>query len=74
MGDTTRHADDLRISILRHLTGEQRLQIALEMSDLARELCLAGLRSRHPDWSDSELKREFIRRMIAPVTLPRSSP
>lgn len=37
--------------VLRRLDGAVRLSIALEMSDLAHALAVAGLRARHPEWS-----------------------
>lgn len=34
--------------------------MAIEMSELARDLCLSRLRGQHPDWSDAELQRELM--------------
>ena len=61
MRDTSQAALTLQVSIHRGLTGAQRLQVALDMSEWARELCLTRLRRRHPEWSDRDLKRELLR-------------
>ncbi len=37
--------------------------MAIEMSEFARELAKAGLRSRHPHLSELEVERELTRRI-----------
>lgn len=74
MHEKARRTNDLHTSILRSLSGELRLEIAMKMSDLERELYLSDLRNLHPDLSESELRRVFIRRIIEPVVLPSSLP
>ena len=51
------------------MTGEQRLQLALEMSDFARELAAHRIRE-HPDWPPSLITRELIRITLIPAPLP----
>lgn len=70
MSDTTPEAAAVQLSIYRQMTDLQRLQIAIEMSDLVRELALTRLRIEHPDWSDSELKRELLRYAFGSDPLP----
>jgi hypothetical protein len=50
-------------SIFRRMTTAQRLRLALEMSESLRNVALAGLRSREPELSTSELSRELLRIM-----------
>ena len=61
--DTTPEAAAVQQDIFRRLTTEQRLRMALEMSESMREIALAGLRSRRPDLTANELSRELIRIM-----------
>lgn len=61
--DTTARALAIQESIFRRMTAEQRLRIALEMSDTIRELALAGLRARRRDLDDAGLRRELLRLM-----------
>jgi len=63
-------ADEIQRSILRRMTGEERLRLACEMSDLARDLCRARIRQQHPDWTDTEVTRELVRAAFSPQTSP----
>src|SRR5260370_41378462 len=51
----------MQARIHKSMTGEQRLLLALEMSYLSHALMKAGIRSRHPDWSEEQVTREFRR-------------
>ena len=70
MRDTTRTAAAAQIRAQQRLGGAGRLQLAFEMSLLARELTLAGLRRSHPDWSSRQLRRELLRLCFLPGDLP----
>lgn len=61
MSDTSLAAEALQARIHRGLTGVERLQLAFDMSEWARELCVARLRRMHPEWTDRDLKRELVR-------------
>ena len=45
------------------LTGEQRLQMSVEMSENSRRLFKDGLRKRFPDLTEDELQKEFLQRL-----------
>jgi len=70
MSDKGSEAERLRLRILGGLTGEQRLRTALEMSDLAKDLCRARLRLQHPDWTEEQITRELVRYAFAPAPSP----
>ena len=57
--DTSQAAAELQLSILRQLGGAERLRLALEMSDLARELTRTRLRVAHSDWRESRISLEL---------------
>ena len=61
MQDTTLEATAIQAGILRKLSGGERLQIALDMSIMVRELSKKRLRLEHPEWSDSDFNRELLR-------------
>jgi hypothetical protein len=63
MRDTSPEAAAIQQAIFRRMTPEQRLHLALEMSESMRDIALAGLRSRRPELSEAELSRELIRLM-----------
>ncbi len=52
------------------MTVEQRLQLALEMSLLSRELMKTGIRDSHPEWSEKEVEHEAHRLAFFPEPLP----
>ncbi len=70
MRDTTSQAIAIQVGIHRRLSGAERLQLALEMSIMTRQLSIARLRREHPDWSDSDLKRELLRYAFGTTPLP----
>jgi len=70
VNDTTSEAAALQVEIYRKMSGEQRLKLAIEMSEFARELTLSRLRSEHPEWSDWELRRELLRYAFGSEPLP----
>ena len=47
-----------QLAILRAMTGGQRLQLAEQLYWSARKLTAAGVRQRHPDWSEEQVKAE----------------
>ncbi|MCU1347981.1 MAG: hypothetical protein JWO56_1011 [Acidobacteria bacterium] len=61
--DTSREAEELQIEIHRRFTPADRLRMTIEMSEFARGLSRAGLRSRRPELSEAELDREMLRLM-----------
>lgn len=70
MDDTSPEAKEVQASIHRRMTGVQRLELAYEMSVSARELAIARLRRKHPDWPEAEFKRELLRIAFGAQPLP----
>ena len=70
MRDTTSAAAAAQAQAQQQLGGPGRLRLAFEMSELARQLALAGLRRSHPDWSPQQLHRELLRLCLLPGDLP----
>jgi Rv0078B-related antitoxin len=68
--DTTPEIAEMQARIHKSMTGEQRLLLALEMSYLSHAFAKAGIRSRHPDWSDEQVTREFRRSLFAGAVPP----
>ncbi|HWW60005.1 MAG TPA: hypothetical protein VN181_01430 [Thermoanaerobaculia bacterium] len=58
--DVTPAVRSVQTAIHQRLTPEARLIAAMEMSDFARSLAEAGIRSRNPDLSDAEFRRLVI--------------
>jgi Rv0078B-related antitoxin len=58
--DTSPSAARLQEEIHRRFTPAERLRMAFEMSEFARSLSRAGLRSRRPDLTEAELDAEML--------------
>jgi hypothetical protein len=61
--DTNQTVDAIQRGIFRRMKTEERLHLALEMSESMRNVALAGLRSRRPDLDADGLSRELLRIM-----------
>lgn len=59
--DTTPQAWSAQLAMLSRMTGEQRVAIALRLTHAAREASRAGIRARHPEYSEDAMRRAFFR-------------
>jgi hypothetical protein len=50
----------MQVSALERLGPEGRVRVALELSEFVRSVHIAGIRSRHPDWSDEEVVLHIV--------------
>jgi hypothetical protein len=70
ISDTTPEAQARQLEILRAMSGEQRMTLAYEMSMFVRELMKEGIRRDHPEWSEAQVAREWLRLAFLPALLP----
>jgi hypothetical protein len=70
ISDTTPEAQAVQLESQRAMTGEQRLLLAFEMCEFARELNRARLRIEHPEWTEQQIARELLRLAFFPKPLP----
>ena len=70
LSDTTPEIEAMQIRIIRSMTAEERLLLALEMSLFSREIMKTGVRMDHPDWTEDEVRMEILRRAFLPAPLP----
>ena len=59
--DTTADAFAAQVRYYRGIGREGRLRLTLELSDDARRLATDGVRRRHPEFSDDDVRREVLR-------------
>ncbi len=57
--DTTAAAAALHEDAYRELGLGGRLRIALELSDFTHTLAVAGIRSRHPEYTNEDARRKL---------------
>jgi hypothetical protein len=72
--DTTPGAHEIQLEILRSHTGAQRLRMALQLSEDVRGISRAGIRSRHPEYSEQELTWALNRLMLGDVLFQKAWP
>jgi hypothetical protein len=58
--DTSAGARRTQVEALRALDGPTRLRMALQASQMAMDLSAAGIRHRHPEWSDAQVQRALV--------------
>lgn len=54
--DTSLDADDVQFEILRRMTPVERAALMTELTLAVQDLAMAGMRARHPNASDDELR------------------
>lgn len=69
-GTTDDPVDPNIVKWLRSLTPGQRVLMASDLNQLAKELVAGEVRDRHPDWSDSNVNNEVGRLFLADEDLP----
>jgi hypothetical protein len=62
--DTTPDAARVHLEIIRRLSPERRLELACEMSNNLREVSVSGVRSRHLEYSDEQVRFAVARLML----------
>lgn len=55
--------DDAMADVLRQKTPAERMAIGFHLWTFAREMLMANLKRKHPDWSIMEIERETARRL-----------
>lgn len=68
--DTTPRAAAIQLQLYREAGPSRRAQIAVELSDAVRETTLAGIRRRHPEYSEREVTSAFMRLVYGFDDLP----
>ena len=61
ISDTTPRAAALQLELYRQAGPARRVEIAVELSDAVRATALSGIRRRHPEYSEREVARAFLR-------------
>lgn len=61
LSDTTEDAQRQQDAVFRAMGAERRVAAAFEMSEAAFEIARTGIRARHPDYSNSQIRLAEIR-------------
>jgi hypothetical protein len=68
--DTSAEAEAVQLAVQRRLSGVQRLRLAWDMSQAARDLAIARLRALSPTSTEAELRLELLRLVLPVDALP----
>jgi hypothetical protein len=61
LSDTPPEIEQLMIERLRQATPAERMQAAIGMSQLVIRMSRMAMIRLHPDWTDEQLAREYVR-------------
>lgn len=64
--DTSEEAMAAQLEVYRRMTPEARLQVALELTEMSRQLLADGIRARHPEYSEEQVRLAMIRVWLTP--------
>jgi len=55
--DTSEEAHQVQMEAYRRMTPERKIALVFELSETVRELARGGIRQRHPEYTDEDVKR-----------------
>jgi len=58
--DTTPDARRRVMAVFSAMSGAERVRYATEMADEVREVAMAGIRTRHPDYDDQQVRTAWF--------------
>lgn len=62
--DTLPEIENLQIEILRKVGPEKRLKLAMELLEIEKKLLIEGIRRRHPEYKEEEIKLALIKILL----------
>ena len=62
--DTTSEADAVQLEIYRRMGETGRAAALFRLNELARQLAVAGIRSRHPDYDPEQVRLAYARLVL----------
>jgi len=72
--DTSPEAEAVQLRVLKAMSNEQRLLIALNMSESLRAVARKRIQREHPEWSEQQVIHELLRLAFFPEPLPEWVP
>lgn len=70
--DTSPAADAVQLEVYRRMAPEARLRVGLELTELSRGLLVAGVRARHPEYDEEQVRLAAIRLWLGPELFRRA--
>jgi Rv0078B-related antitoxin len=73
-GDTDAEAHEAQMVAYRRMGGAARLALAFQLTDMTRDMAKAGIRHRHPEYTDEQVQAAFRRLVLGDELHRRSCP
>ena len=72
--DTSPEAERIQLDIFRRMGPDKRLESAIRLAQTSRELLREGVRLRHPEYREQEIKLAVIRLSLGESLFLRAYP
>ncbi len=72
--DTSPEATAIQTAIYRRMTPQRRADLAMEMSMSARAVTASGIRRRHPEYDDDQVRFALFRLLVGDALFRRAWP
>lgn len=69
--DTDPEAHEVQLEIYRRMGPARRLELGIRMSEEVRALAADGIRARHPEYSETEVRFALARMMLGDALFGR---
>lgn len=68
-GDTQHEAAKIQLEILRKMSISERAEMTMQLSNNLRANVIAGIRQRHPDYTDEEVVKAVLSLVVDKETI-----
>jgi hypothetical protein len=72
--DTSPEAHAAQLAAWQRMGPQNRLKLAMRMSDEIRDVALCGIRHRHPEYSEAEARFALFRQLLGHELFVRAYP
>jgi len=59
--DTSKKIIQLRDEIFSKMSGDEKIRLAFDMSEEAKQICCDGIRIRNPNYSPKQIRNEWLK-------------
>jgi len=72
--DTSEQAAQIQVTTLRQMGLSGRAQMTFQLSDALRQISRAGIRHRHPEYTDQQVTLAYLRLILEPALFRQAFP
>lgn len=74
VSDTASEAAAVQLDSYRRMGPAARLDVCLQLGEMSRSITSSGVRARHPDYSDEQVRQATLRIWLGPTDFCRAYP